>query len=153
MFLARYCVPDSLALVMRYWGKDVSAGAIGRRITGLGKGTIVVDQRWFAEQQGLRHDFLPLAGIEDIRRCIDAGLPVLVYVPAHVFAIVGYDDVLETFVTYDVATRDIRQEYLQNDFLITTSTTSCTFWTRRIILFQSLIWRKRPATKASFSFP
>jgi hypothetical protein len=112
-----YCVPNSLALVMRYWGKDVSARTIGRKITGLGTGTIIVDQRWFAEQQGWRHDFLPMAGIDDIKRCIDAGFPVLVYVPAHVFAILGYDDVLETFVTYDVASRDIWEEYIRKDFI------------------------------------
>ena len=112
-----YCVPNSLALVMKYWGHDIPARIIGRRITGLGSGTIVVDQAWFAEQEGLRHDFLPLAGIDDIKRCIDAGFPVLVYVPLHVFAIVGYDDLLETFVTYDVATMDIWEEYLQKDFI------------------------------------
>jgi len=112
-----YCVPNSLALVMRYWGKDISARVIGSRITGLGRGTIVVDQRWFAEQEGMRHDFLPMAGIDDIKHCIDAGFPVLVYVPAHVFAIVGYDEVLETFVTYDVATADIWEEYIQTDFI------------------------------------
>ncbi len=44
-----YCVPNSLALAMRYWGSDVTARGIGKRITGLGSGTFVVNQRWFAE--------------------------------------------------------------------------------------------------------
>ena len=112
-----YCVPNSLALAMRYWGADVSARVIGARITGLGSGTFIVNQRWFAEQEGFRHDFLPMASLDDIKRCIDAGFPVLVYVPAHVFAIVGYDEGLETFVTYDVATQDVWVEYIQEDFI------------------------------------
>jgi hypothetical protein len=112
-----YCVPNSLALAMRYWGADVNARVIGRRITGLGSGTFIVNQKWFAEQEGYRHDFLPMATLDDIKRCIDAGFPVLVYVPAHVFAIVGYDEALATFVTYDVATHDVWVEYIQEDFI------------------------------------
>jgi hypothetical protein len=110
-------VPNSLALAMRYWGSDITARGIGERITGLGSGTFVVNQSWFAEQEGFRHDFLPMAGLDDIKQCIDAGFPVLVYVPAHVFAIVGYDEALETFVTYDVATHDVWVEYIQKDFI------------------------------------
>jgi MFS family permease len=116
-YKSSYCAPNSLALVMRYWGDEVSARAIGERITGLSSGTIVVNQSWLADQEGFRHDFLPMASLDDIKRLIDAGFPVLVYVPAHVFVIVGYDDALETFVTYDVATQDIWAEYLQKDFV------------------------------------
>jgi hypothetical protein len=112
-----YCVPNSLALVMRFWGAPVDARSIGARITGLGTGTYVVDQSWYAQQHDFRHDFLPMADLQDIKTCIDAGFPVLVYVPAHVFAIVGYDDMLKTFVTYDVATQDLWVEYLQEDFI------------------------------------
>lgn len=112
-----YCVPNSLALAMRYWGSNVTARRIGSRITGLGSGTIIVNQSWYAEQAGFRHDFLPMASLDDIKQCIDAGFPVLVYVPAHVFAIVGYDEDLETFVSYDVATNDVWVEYLQKDFI------------------------------------
>jgi hypothetical protein len=112
-----YCVPNSLALVMRYWGSEVTARSIGAKITGIGTGTHIVNQAWFAQQEGFHHDFLPLADLNDIKGCIDAGFPVLVYVPAHVFAIVGYDEALETFVTYDVATQDVWVEYLQKDFI------------------------------------
>ncbi|MDO9262448.1 MAG: C39 family peptidase [Desulfosalsimonadaceae bacterium] len=112
-----YCVPNSLALVMRYWGSSVDARKIGRMITGLGSGTMVVDQAWYAEKEGFRHNFLPQATIEDVKTCIDAGFPVMVYVPSHVFVIVGYDDTLETFVTYDVATIDVWEEYLYKDFI------------------------------------
>jgi hypothetical protein len=112
-----YCVPNSLALVMRHWGMKVNAGEIGSAITGLSKGTYTVDQAWFAYDKGLRHDFLPLAELDDIKKCIDAGFPVMVYVPMHVFVIFGYDETLSTFVTYDVATHDIWVDYIQNDFV------------------------------------
>lgn len=112
-----YCVPNSLALVMRFWGADVTAAEIGRSITGLGTGTYIPDEAWFAEERGYAHTFLPMATLEDIKACIDAGFPVLVYVPQHVFAIFGYDDALQTFVTFDVATRDVWSEYLQVDFI------------------------------------
>jgi hypothetical protein len=60
---------------------------------------------------------LPLATPEDIKTAIDAGFPVLVYIPMHVFAIVGYDEALDSFITYDVATQDLWVEYLQKDFI------------------------------------
>jgi hypothetical protein len=116
-FKSAYCAPNSLALAMGYWGAKVSARVIGQRITGLSRGTIVVNQSWLADQEGFRHDFLPMAGLDDIKQLIDAGFPVLVYVPGHVFVIVGYDEALETFVTYDVATQEIWTEYLQKDFV------------------------------------
>jgi len=83
----------------------------------LSSGTYAVAQKWYAEQQGFRFEFLPLAGVADVKQAVDAGFPVLVYVPAHVFVIIGYDEALETFVTYDVATQDVWVEYLQQDFI------------------------------------
>ncbi len=112
-----YCVPNSLAFVMKYWGKNVSPRTIGKTITGLSRGTFIVDQTWFALKEGFCHEFLPLAEADDIKKFIDAGFPVLVYVPAHVFVIFGYDETLSTFVTYDVATHDVWVEYIQRDFI------------------------------------
>ena len=116
-YKSAYCVPNSLALTMRYWGADVDAREIGREITGLSGGTFAVTQAWFALQKGFRHDFLPMAGLSDIKRCIDAGFPVMVYVPSHVLVIFGYDEALETFVTYDTSTSDLWSEYIQRDFI------------------------------------
>ncbi|MGA1841008.1 MAG: C39 family peptidase [bacterium] len=114
---AAYCVPNSLALVMRYWGADINAKKIGSKITRLGGGTYAVEQAWFAHQMDFNHDFLPMASIEDIKECIDAGFPVMVYVPQHAFVIFGYDETLETFVTYDMSTPSIWEDYLSEDFI------------------------------------
>ncbi|PID74183.1 MAG: hypothetical protein CSB32_02095, partial [Desulfobacterales bacterium] len=126
-----YCVPNSLALVLNFWGANLEADDIGQQITSLAAGTMTVDQTWFALQNGFRHEFVPMATVSDIKAMIDAGFPVMVYVPNHVFVIVGYDDQLETLVTYvvivgyddqletlvtyDVATGDIWVEYLEKE--------------------------------------
>ncbi len=112
-----YCVPNSLALVLNFWGANLGADDIGQQITSMAAGTMTVDQTWFALQNGFRHEFVPMATISDIKSMIDAGFPVMVYVPSHVFVIVGYDDQLETLVTYDVATGDVWVEYLEKDFI------------------------------------
>ncbi len=117
VYRGSYCVPNSMALVMRYWGRRIDAARIGAAITGLSTGTYAVDQAWFAHDCGMRHDFLTLATLGDIKRCIDAGFPVLVYVPAHALVLFGYDEALSTFVTYDVATNDIWTDYIQRDFV------------------------------------
>jgi tetratricopeptide (TPR) repeat protein len=117
LYRGTYCVPNSMALVMRFWGKKVSARRIGTAITGLSSGTYPVDQAWFAHDLGMCNDFLPLATLDDIKRCIDAGFPVLVYVPSHALVLFGYDEGLSTFVTYDVATNDIWTDYIQRDFV------------------------------------
>jgi len=114
-----YCVPNSLALVMNYWGTKINAEEIGQQITSLASGTMTVDQAWFARQKGFKHEFIPMGTTREIKEMIDAGFPVMVYVPQHVFVIVGYDEQLETFVTYDVATADVWVEYLQKDFIKT----------------------------------
>lgn len=112
-----YCVPNSLALVMKYWGSNVNARTVGSKITGMSSGTSLIDETWYARELGFEHNFLPMAEIKDIKELIDAGFPVLVYVPAHIFVIFGYDEQLNTFVTYDVATRDVWVEYVQSDFV------------------------------------
>jgi len=112
-----YCAPNSLALVMQFWGSDISAATIGSTITGLGTGSYSVDAAWFAREHDFAHDFLPQAELQDIQRLIDAGFPVLVYVPQHVFAVLGYDNALGSLVTYDVATADVWTEYNQMDFV------------------------------------
>jgi tetratricopeptide (TPR) repeat protein len=117
VYRGSYCVPNSMALVMRFWGRHIDAARIGAAITGLSSGTYAVDQAWFAHDCGMKHDFLTLATLGDIKRCIDAGFPVLVYVPAHALVLFGYDEALSTFVTYDVATNEIWTDYIQRDFV------------------------------------
>lgn len=116
-YKSAYCAPNSLALVFHFWGQPFSASTIGHRITDLSKGTSFIDQAWYAHDQGFVNSFFPMSDLKDIKDLIDAGMPVLAYVPGHVFAVVGYDEQLKTLVTYDVATRDVWVDYFEEDFL------------------------------------
>ncbi len=111
-----YCVPNSLSLVLRYWKVRASAKEIGYSITGLEEGTYVADQVWYTRRLGLNHYLVPLAGIEEVRRYLDRKIPLLVFVPGHVFAVFGYDEALDTIVTYDVGTLDVWIDQPVEDF-------------------------------------
>jgi hypothetical protein len=106
-FKAAYCVPNSLSLVMRYWGVDDSAKAIGQAITMVDFGTGIEDAVWYARDRGLRHFLLPMSSVDDIKGLIDEGMPALIYIPQHVLAVIGYDEAFDSLVAYDVATEEI----------------------------------------------
>jgi len=102
-----YCVPNSLGLVLNYWGDRTGAKAIGAEITQLDQGSFITDAVHFTEKRGLSILVLPLRELTDLFKLIDHGYPVLTFIPGHVLAVFGYDQVLQTLVTYDVNTTDI----------------------------------------------
>jgi tetratricopeptide (TPR) repeat protein len=112
-----YCAPNTLALVMNYWGHPLSPAAIGEKVALIGGGTPLSGIRFLCEENGLDHWLVPFATIADLRWLIDRGLPVLAYLPGHVLAVFGYDTRLGTLVTYDTATWDIWVDEPQPDFL------------------------------------
>src|SRR5439155_756063 len=61
----------------------------------------------YVQGKGLTEWIKPLAELADIKRFVDQQVPVLVYIPQHVLAVVGYDEALNSLVTYDVAESDI----------------------------------------------
>ncbi len=115
-YKSAYCVPNSLGLVLNYWGDKVGAKSIGEQITNLEAGSFITDEAFFTESRGLSHTVIPFAKREEVKRLIDQGIPVLAFIPGHVLAIFGYDEALETFVTYDVATHDIWDERSWSEF-------------------------------------
>src|SRR5262249_28039241 len=106
-FKGAYCVPNSLALVLGYWGVPVTSKAIGAEITALDQGTTAADALWYVHRQGLDPWIVPLAATSELPRLLDQGLPLLLYLPQHMLAAVGYDDAMNSLVTYDVAEADI----------------------------------------------
>jgi len=116
-FKSAYCMPNSLALVIRYWGVPLTARQIGRDVTMMDVGTTVSDASWYVQTNGLEQWLMPLASIDDIRRFLDQDLPLLVYVPHHVLVVIGYDDALQSLVTYDVATEQIWIDQPLDEFL------------------------------------
>lgn len=106
-FKSAYCMPNSLALVLQYWHIPISPKAIGREITAIDFGTTAADGLRYVQGKGLTEWIKPLAELADIKRFVDQQVPVLVYIPQHVLAVVGYDEALNSLVTYDVAESDI----------------------------------------------
>jgi tetratricopeptide (TPR) repeat protein len=106
-YKSAYCVPNSLGLVLNYWGDRSGAKRIGAEITQLDRGSLITDEAFFSESRGFANLVLPLRSMNDIFRLIDNGIPVLAFIPGHVIAIFGYDQVLQTLVVYDVNTYDI----------------------------------------------
>ncbi|HLP43399.1 MAG TPA: hypothetical protein VK465_17990, partial [Fibrobacteria bacterium] len=106
-YKSAYCVPNSLGLLLNFWGDRTGAKRIGAEITQLDRGSLITDEVFFAESRGFANLVLPLRNLEDIFRLIDRGIPVLAFIPGHVIAVFGYDRALRTLVTYDVNTYDI----------------------------------------------
>mgnify|MGYP003335538153 FL=1 len=106
-YKSAYCVPNSLGLLLNFWGDRTGAKRIGSEITQLDRGSLVTDELHFAESRGFKALAVPLCTRDHIHRLIDAGIPVLAFIPGHVIAVFGYDEALGTLVTYDVSTFDI----------------------------------------------
>ncbi len=115
-YKSAYCVPNSMGLVLNYWGDRTGAKKIGAEITQLDHGSLITDESFFSESRGFSNFILPLRNLQDIFKLIDAGYPVLTFIPGHVLAIFGYDSLLQTFVTYDVNTYDIWVDQRWSEF-------------------------------------
>lgn len=111
-----YCAPNSVSLVLRYWGVRESAKRVGAAITYFGWGTFLDDEMWYVHSKRMRHYLITPSDPEQIKRFVSMNIPVLVYMPMHVFAVFGYDEVLNTLITYDVAKWDIWVDYPFEEF-------------------------------------
>ena len=115
-YRAAYCAPNSLALVLRYWGIGVSSHRIGREITIPDVGTLPTEVIRFAVSQGLKAHLLPYAETADLESWLEAQVPVLAITPGHIRAVVGHDPVLQTWITYDTARWDLWAEEPKRSF-------------------------------------
>jgi hypothetical protein len=115
-YKSAYCVPNSLGLLLNFWGDRTGAKRIGAEITQLDRGSLITDEVFFAESRGFANLVLPLRTLDDIFRLIDNGIPALAFIPGHVIAVFGYDRALETLVTYDVNTYDIWDDQRWSEF-------------------------------------
>ena len=111
-----YCVPNTLSLVLRYWGVKETAKSIGTAITYFKRGTFVDDEIWYVHNKKMSHYLLAPSDLEQIKRFVSMDIPVLAYVPKHVFAVFGYDEKLNTLIAYDVAKWDIWVDYPIEEF-------------------------------------
>ena len=139
-YKSAYCVPNSLGLVLNFFGDRSGAKRIGSEITQLDRGSLITDEVYFAESRGLRSFIAPLSTRQQMQRLIEAGIPVLAFIPGHVIAVFGYDDVLGTIVTYDVSTFDIWDDQRWQKF---ESDWSQTYNTMGVVAPDSLVPRIR----------
>ncbi len=97
---AYQCGPASLAGVLNYWGGKVSPGEIAAEIFSAGaRGTLDLDLLFYARRKGW--EAVQYRGsLEDVRRNVDAGRPLIVlvdeglwvYRKGHFMVVVGYDE-------------------------------------------------------------
>ena len=102
-----YCAPNTLSLILGFWGRRATVGKLGEEIAFVGAGTSGSSIRFVVEEHGLEYILHPFSTLEDLRWLIDRGVPAIVYTPGHVLAVFGYDDGLRTVVAYDTAKWDI----------------------------------------------
>ncbi len=139
-YKSAYCVPNSLGLVLNFWGDRTGAKRIGSEITQLDRGSLLTDEMYFAESRGFAALAAPLCTFDQVHRLIDAGIPVLAFIPGHVLAVFGYDEALGTLVTYDVSTFDIWDDARQDRFA---ADWSQTYNTLGIVVPKNLLPRVR----------
>jgi len=114
---AAYCAPNTMALVANHWGVGLDVDTIGEQVAAIGGGTHASAMRFLFADLGLEMHLYPLASFDDVRWLIDQGLPAMLFLPGHVMAVYGYDDLLGTAVTYDTATWDLWAEQPYPDLL------------------------------------
>jgi tetratricopeptide (TPR) repeat protein len=115
---AAWCLPNSLGLILNYWDRPMTTREMGENITRTGEGTSVSDAVYYTEMQGLQYVLTSGSDAAMLTRLIDHDLPFLVFVPNHVFAVFGYDQVLETVITYDVNAHDVWEDLPLEDLIL-----------------------------------
>ncbi len=102
---AASCFPNSLSVVLSFYeGAPVDVRGMSYAIKeGFGKGTFVWKAESFLGRHGYRLITTLWQDADTLVALLDAGYPVLVYTPGHVYTVYGYDGPMEIFFTYDTA--------------------------------------------------
>ena len=114
--ITNYCGPAALASVMRYLGRDVDQEAVGKEVYDKASGaTSGSDLLLFARDSGFAA-YSWNSGIDDAKKKIAAGLPVLVLQEnsltdssGHYRVLTGYDDASSKFYAMDPYYDDITE--------------------------------------------
>jgi tetratricopeptide (TPR) repeat protein len=100
------CLPLVINIVSKYWGEELTLEAeqVAKRYTGI-KGSIMIEGIELAEKHGLK-GYVYRGSLDDIRKRIDQGIPVIVILPGiqetiqHANVISGYDPDEGRILTY-----------------------------------------------------
>lgn len=100
------CLPLVINVVSKYWGEELSLEAeqVAKKYTGI-KGSVMIEGIELAEKHGLK-GYAYRGSLDDIRKRIDQGIPVIVILPGiretiqHANIISGYDPDEGRILTY-----------------------------------------------------
>ena len=101
------CLPLVINVVSKYWGEELSlleAEQIAKKYIGI-KGSVMIEGIELAEKHGLK-GYVYRGSLDDIKRKIDQGIPVIVILPGlhetiqHANIICGYDPDESRILTY-----------------------------------------------------
>ncbi len=115
--LRNHCGPASCELYLRYFGLTDSQIEIARAIKHPDGGTPVYKMRRYLDAAGFKTRRIE-AELQQIRRFIDAGIPVIMEESysesTHVAVAIGYDDARELIEVQDPMTHQVRETFYEN---------------------------------------
>jgi len=115
--LRDHCGPASCELYLRYFGLTDSQIEIARAIKHPDGGTPVYKMRRYLDAAGFKTRRVA-AELQQIRRFIDAGIPVIMEEAysesTHVAVAIGYDDARELLEVQDPMTHQVRETFYEN---------------------------------------
>lgn len=115
--LRDHCGPASCELYLRYFGLTADQIEIAREIKSEEGGTPVYKMRRFLDEAGFETRRVE-AELDDIKRLIDAGIPVIMEesysTSSHVAVAIGYDDARELLEVQDPMTHRVRETFYED---------------------------------------
>ncbi|WP_246804039.1 hypothetical protein [Desulfosarcina cetonica] len=126
---AASCFPNSLAVILSFYEKQATpTRALSYAIKeGFDKGTFIWKADTFLNRRGYQLITTFWQTRQTLIRLLEAGYPVLIYIPGHVYTLYGYDAKMDIFFCYNTAKLnrwddapffDFQQEWLRNGFLM-----------------------------------
>ncbi len=102
---AASCFPNSLSVILNFYeDQPVSTRKLSYAIKeSFSEGTFIWKAESFLAEHGYRLITTFWQNKETLIDLLDAGYPILIYIPGHVLTVYGYDAHMEMFFTYDTA--------------------------------------------------
>jgi hypothetical protein len=102
---AASCFPNSLSVILNFYEKQpISTRKLSYAIKeSFAAGTFIWKAESFLDKNGYELLTTFWQSKETLVALLEAGYPVLVYIPGHVYTLYGYDSRMEMFFTYDTA--------------------------------------------------
>lgn len=126
---AASCFPNSLGYILSYYDKkQIDTRDLSFSIKeGFFAGTFIWKAESYLKKRGYSLINSYWQDGKQLIKLLDAGFPVLIYVPGHVYTVYGYNEDFELFYTYDTARQnrwddkpfeDMYDEWSQSSFLM-----------------------------------